>query len=157
MDFGSNWPLIFILIVIILLFVFLRRGGGARRQPEIVQSLLTDVKLDQALVETFYIREKPRKFEMTSWQMHRTKLDFLGEELQATLAETFGIIEDFNQQIKTIKRSKVGDHKSIDVTKLKELLAKCRKGLEDWMMDKIGQKELPTRYPSLMGFLFGGR
>ena len=157
MDFGSNWPLILIIVIIVLAMFFLRRGGGTRRQPETVQRLLTDVKLDQALVETFYIREKPRKFEMTAWQMHKTKLDFLNTELQATLAETFGIVEDFNQQIKTIKKTKVGDHKRIDVSKLKELLAKCRKGLEDWMMDKIGQKELPTRYPTLGGFLFGER
>ena len=157
MDFGSSWPFVFIIVVIVLLFVFLRPGGGVRRHPQIVQSLLTDVKIDQALVETFYIREKSRKFEMTSWQMHRTTLDFLGTELQSTLAETFGMIEDFNQQIKALKKSKVGDPKSIDVSKLKELLVKCRKGLEDWMMDKIGQKELPTRYPSLPDLFFGQR
>ena len=29
--------------------------------------------------------------------------------------------------------------------------------LEDWMLTNTGQKEMPTKYPSLLGFFFGER
>ncbi len=45
----------------------------------------------------------------------------------------------------------------MDVTKLTEPLAKCREGLEGWLMDTIGTTEVAIRYPSLSGFLFGER
>ena len=60
-DIGGNLPLLVAIIGIILLQFFLRR----RRRPEItrneiVQSLLSEVKLNQTLVETFSLREKPK-------------------------------------------------------------------------------------------------
>lgn len=157
MNFGENWVLIVAIAAILMLFFLARRGGGVRRHPEIVQNLLYDVRLNQALVETYHLREKPKKFDNTNWQINKNRIDFLEEELQETLHQTFDVVEDFNQQIKTAKKLKSDSFRSLDVGKLKELLAKCRKGLEDWMMDKIGKKELPPKYPSLLGGLFGER
>jgi cytochrome c-type biogenesis protein CcmH/NrfF len=70
MDFDAisdNLPLFLLIIGIILVQFLLRR----RRRPEvtyreITQSLLAEVRLNQALVETFSLREKPKRFEMTS-------------------------------------------------------------------------------------------
>ena len=43
------------------------------------------------------------------------------------------------------------------MTKLKENLDECRKELENWMMAKVGTKELPLKYPSMSSFFFGER
>jgi len=155
MDSGAL-ILILTLGLVLLLFSFLRGRGGVRHRPEVVQSLLYDVRLNQALIETFYQREKPRRFERTNWEMNKSKIGFLGESLKETLTMTFAAVEDLNREIKYIKRSKLS-HMDINVTKLKEPLAKCRQGLEDWMMDNLGTTEVAPRYPSLMGFLFGER
>ena len=153
MDAGILWIILPILCAVVL-FAFLRGHGGVRRRPEIVQLILNDVKMDQALVATFYLREKARRFEKNNWELYKGNLGFLGESLNETLRLTFSMVEDLNQEIKLAKKTKTS-HQNISVTKLTEPLAACRKGLEDWMMENLGTTELPTKWPSLIGTLFG--
>ena len=96
MDFGAigeNLPIILAIVGFILLQFFLSR----RRKPEtthqeIVNSLLTEVKLNQALVETSSLRQKPKKLEIVSWQRNKAKLDFLDQPLRNTLSDAFMIV-----------------------------------------------------------------
>jgi hypothetical protein len=122
-----------------------------------VQSLIYELRLNQALVDTFHLREKPRRFESTHWQLSKDKLGFLEEWLQNTLAEVFELVDEFNQEIKAAKKAKMLEQLNIDVSKLKEPLAKSKKGLEDWLEENTGHRELPPRYPTLLGSLFGER
>jgi hypothetical protein len=153
MESGALW-VVLSLIVVVALFSFLRGRGGVRRRPEIIQLILNDVKMDQALVEAFYLREKPRKFERNNWALYKNNVGFLGESLNETLRLTFGMVEDLNQEIKLAKKNKAS-HQSINVTKLNEPLKASRKGLEDWMMENLGTTEPPLKYPSFFGTLFG--
>lgn len=157
MDLGALPVLITLGVVILLFYMLRRRGGSVRQRPEMVQSLIYEVKLNQALVETFHLREKPRRFESTHWQLNKDKLGFLEEALQNTLSEVFNRVEDFNQQIKAAKKAKMLEHLNLDINKLKEPLAESKKGLEDWLEENTGHRELPPRYPTLMGSLFGER
>ena len=154
---SSTWLVVVVLAIILLLFSLFRRRGGPAKYPEIVQSLLYDIKCDQALADTFLQREKPRRFEDSNWQMNKSKIGFLGESVKQKLKESFALVEEFNKQIKECKKTHSDSYKAIDLTKFKELLAKCRQELEDWMVEKTGQKELPTKYPTLTGFFFGER
>lgn len=156
MDLGAL-PVIITLGVVILLFWLLRRRGGIRQRPEVVQSLIYEVRLNQALVDTFHLRGKPRRFEDTNWHLHKNKLDFLEDSLQSILTEVFDTVEDFNQQIKAAKKAKTIDKLNLNVGKLKEPLANCKKGLEDWLEEHTGHRELPPKYPTLFGSLFGER
>ena len=144
------------LVLIIALFSFLRGRGGVRERPEVVQFLLYDVKMNQALVEAFYIQEKPRRFEKSNWEINKNKIGFLDESLRETLRMTFGMVDELNQDIKLAKKNKTS-YQSINVTKLVEPLAVCRKGLENWMMENVGTTELPQKYPSIWDTLFYGR
>lgn len=144
------------LVLILALFSFLRGRGGVRQHPEVAQFLLYDVKMNQALVEAFHMQEKPRRFEKSNWEINKNKIGFLDESLKETLKMTFGMVEDLNQDIKLARKSKTS-YQSINVTKLVEPLATCRKGLEDWMMENVGTTELPTKYPSIWDTLFTGR
>jgi hypothetical protein len=153
MDYGVLMVVISLLVVVALVS-FLRGRGNVRRHPEIVQLILNDVKMDQALVAAFYLREKPKQFERNNWELYKNHTKFLGESLSETLRMTFGIVEDLNQEIKLVKKSKTS-HQGINVNQLTEPLAACRKGLEDWMMENLGTTELPIKYPSLLGTFFG--
>jgi hypothetical protein len=143
-------------VLIIALFSFLRSRGGVMQRPEVAQFVLYDVKMNQSLVEAFHVMEKPRRFEKSNWEINKNKIGFLDESLKETLKMTFGMVEELNQDIKLAKKNKTS-HQSINVDKLVDPLATCRQGLEDWMMENLGTTELPPKYPSMWGTLFGGQ
>jgi len=154
-DFGALPVLISLGVVLLLFYLLRRRGGSVRRRPELVQSLIYEVRLNQALVDTYHLREKPKTFESTHWQLYKDKIDFLEEPLQKTLNNVFSMVAEFNGQIKAARKAKSNDFQNINVSKLKTPLAKSKKGLEDWLEETTGHRELPPRYPSLLGSLFG--
>ncbi len=156
MNLGS-WLLVVTLLVILVLFTVLRPRGGPRKYPEIVQFLIYDVKINLVLVETLKQRIKPRLFEHNNWEINKKKIGFLTETQKDLLRETFTLVEELNVEIKAAKKNKSDSYKSLDVTKFKELLEKCLKELEDWMITNTGQKELPLKYPSIWNIFFGDR
>ena len=162
MDFdkiGENIPLIFTVIGLIFLQFFLRRGRKpAVRNQEVAEDLLLEVKINQALVETFPLRQKPKRFRATSWQMNKNKLDFLRQSLQIALSDAFTMIEDYNQQMEALKKYKsASDVVQINVGKLEEPLAKSKEGLEEWLMITTGKREPSPKYPGIFDDWFGGR
>ena len=162
MDFGNiseNIPIIVMIVGLILLQFFLKR----KRKPEvtqqgIVQRLLSEVKLNQAVVELFGLRQKPKKFEMVSWQMNKSKLDFLDESLQGTLSRVFTMAEDANRQIDASKKYKSASYVvSIDTSRIRDSLATSKEGLEEWLQSSTGTKEPLSEQPGIIDSLFGGR
>jgi len=157
-DIGANLPIILLIIGLVLLQFFLRRRKPEVGRQEVVQSLLSEVRLNQAVAKLFEQQQKPRRFETVSWQRNKNKLDFLGESLQRALSDAFGMAEDYNQQIGAAKKYKSTSYLvSIDVDKLKEPLAKSREGLEEWLLSNVGRKESPSQYPGFFERFFGGR
>ncbi len=49
----GSWVIIAIVGIVLIFFSLLRRRGGAAKYPEVVQALLYDVKLNQALALHF--------------------------------------------------------------------------------------------------------
>jgi hypothetical protein len=154
MDVGTIL-IILALIVIIILFSLFRRRGGPSKYPQIVQSLLWDIKINQVLADTIQARPKAILFEKVNWQLNKSHVRFLNENVQQDLKDTFDLTEEFNNQIKLAKKAKSDTYKTLDMTRFKELLAKCREELEDWMVKTTGSKELPPKYPSLTSIFFG--
>ena len=161
MEFGDiekNLPIIVMVIALILLQFFLRR----RRKPEatqgeIVQSLLSEVRMNLSLTEAFRLRSQVKKFGAASWQRNKTKLDFLDQSLQTVLSDAFMKAEDFNQQIEAAKKYKSTSYMvNIDVDKLTGPLTKSKEGLEAWLLKNVGRKEPPPKYPRVIDGLFGG-
>lgn len=154
---AGAWILIITLGIILILVSLVRRRGGAAKYPEVVQSLLYDIRFNQGLSAHLFELEKPRRFENTNWLMNKEKIGFLGEQLKLMLKETFALVEEYNKQIKAAKKDKSDSYKTIDLTRFKELLDKCRQELEDWMIQKTGSKDLPPKYPTIAGMFFGER
>ncbi|MFC2025471.1 hypothetical protein ACFLTG_03580 [Chloroflexota bacterium] len=162
MDFselGENFPIIVLAIGLALLQIFfIRKRKPAVTQQGIIQSLLSDIRVNQALVENYHLLKKPEKFEAVSWQRSKSKLDFLSQSLQGVLSDTFTPIEDFNQQIEAARKHKSTSYMvNVDVGKVKGPLAKSRQGLEEWLTTNIETKEPPTKYPGFLESFFGGR
>lgn len=159
MDFGSNLPFIFGVIALVVIQFFLRRRhspGGT--EQEIVQNLLAEVKLDLRLTEVFDFSSRAKRFMTTAWQLNKNKLDFLGKSLQVSVSDAFMMAEDYNQQIAAAKKYKSTSYMvSINMDKLKGLLAASQQGLEQWLVLKVGSKNPPEKVPSVFDDLLGKR
>ncbi len=157
MDFGDIGANLFIILGIVALLVFnifLRRRRGERTPVEVAMSLLSETNHNQKLVEDFQFHLNVKEFKTGSWKRNESKLDFLDQSLQTTLATTFSMAERFNQDIDAAKKRKSVTYLSgIDVHKLEELLAKSKQGLEEWFQANIDKQQLLGR----RGSLFGGK
>jgi len=150
--------MIFLLVtlgVILLLFSLLRRRGGPKKYPEVVQYLLWDIKLNQALVSTFKTREKVRYFEQNGWLLNKTKIGFLSETVKDMLKEVFTLVAEYNTVIRTSKKNKDANYRNLDLNHFQELLEKCRKELEDWMVKTTGSTEYQQKAPGISSFFLG--
>jgi len=158
MDFSDPTSIIIIIGVLglVILQFFMRRRKPQALHGQIAQEMLMEIKLNQALVETYNLRPKPRRFEMTNWYRYKTKLDFLTQTLQAALSDTFLMIEDFNRQIDSAKKYKSPSYLvNINIDKLREPLTRSQEGLEEWLLANTGRKEPPPKYPGIFDSLFG--
>lgn len=156
MDSGA-WMLIVTFALIVILFAFLRPRGGARKYPEIIQFIIYDIRINKALIESFLLRDKPKDFATSNWELNKTKIGFLTETQRELLRETFTLATELNITIKAARKNKSDSYRSLDLTHFKELLDKCQQELEDWMITNTGQKDYTPKYPSISGFFFGER
>lgn len=160
MDLTGNVPLIVGIILLLLLWVLLmRKRNPEKERRTIVQSLLSEVRLNQAVLELCRVGEEPKKFSVTNWRINKDRLAFLTQSLQVDLYGGYDIAEDFNHQIDVAKKHSVTGYAGyIDTDRLTEPLAKCREGLEDWLKANGGLSSGPSiEYPSMFDTLFGGR
>jgi hypothetical protein len=161
MDWGNlvgNIIFIVAILAIVVLFSLFRGRSSERDRPEMVRRLLSEVRINEALIELFPRQPKPRRFETTTWQLNKKKLDFFEKSLQADLASAFTLAEDFNQQLKVAKKAKSTHFKpNFDFEKMREVLVKSKKGLEEWLVVHVGGQEPPPSYPGITDVLFGRR
>lgn len=150
--------LVFLVIslgVILLLFSLLRRRAGPKKYPEIVQYLLWDIKLNQALIANFQTRPKVRYFEENGWLLNKYKIGFLSETVKDMLKEVFTLVAEYNAVIRASKKNKDANYRSLDLNHFQELLTKCRKELEDWMVKTTGSVEYQPKAPGISSFFLG--
>ncbi len=158
-DIGANLPFIIGAIALVAIQYFLRkRRGPEATQPDLVQDLLGEVKLDIRLAEIFPFQYQAKQFMTTTWQLNKNKLDFLDPKLQETVNSAFEMAVDFNQQIAAAKKNKSNAYMaSIHMDKLKVLLASSQQGLEQWLLLKVGSKNPPLKEPGMFDNLMGKR
>lgn len=162
MDFGNlgeNLPIIGLIIGLILLQFFLRRRrSAATTQQDVVERLMSEIRLNLRLAEVLSSGEQIKRFITTNWQLNKNKIDFLAQPVQVNLTDAFMIADDFNLQVATSKKYKSASYiASIDVPKLKDKLTKSQEGLEAWLVSTTGSKEPPPKTPGAFDSLLGGR
>jgi hypothetical protein len=141
------------IIAFLLLFSLIRRNPHKSR-AEVVRGLLSEVRMNIILVETFEQRQKPRKFLTTGWQLHKKRINFLDKSIQDDLISVFGIALDYNRRLNAAKKAKSTDQIKVDLEGLRQPLPRIRSGLEDWLLANVGNVDQSER-PSMFGGLFG--
>lgn len=145
-----------ILIVVILLFmlgsIFLRRRSTEKTELGKIVTLLSEINQNLKIIDAFSFNLGVKKFKTDSWNRNKTKLDFLDERLHTTLANAFGMAEEFNQRIDEAKKYKSSSYlASIQVDKLREPLAKSKQELEEWFQENKDKEELLPKKRGLFG------
>ncbi len=99
MDFSAltgNITLIVIIIALVLLqLFFIRRRKPVTIHREIVERLLSEIRLNLGLATVFRPDWRVKKFETVSWQLTKTKLDFITQPVRRDLTDAFTMIEDY--------------------------------------------------------------
>ena len=163
MDFfkniSENLPLIIGAIALVAIQYFIkRRRGPEANHPALVQDLLAEVRLNSRIAEVFTFQIQAKRFITTTWKLNKNKLGFLGKALEANMSDAFTLAEDYNQQIAAAKKFKSTSYMaSVNMDKLKVLLAACQEGLEQWLLSKVGSKDPPLRTPGVFDDLLGKR
>jgi hypothetical protein len=159
MDFTENLPLLLGVIAFIILQFFLnRRQKLEKTTPEIIHSLLSEVKQNLKFIEISAIKPQFKKLKNDAWKRNGNRIDFLDEPLRTTLSDTFNMVDEFNQQIDIAKkRGSTSYIYDINPSKLEKPFTNSKEGLEEWLVTNTGRKDLPPKYPGIFDGLFGGR
>ena len=158
-DITDNIPIIATIVGLILLQIFLRRRRGPETgQRYIVESLMSEIRVNLRLAEVLAEGEPIKRFITTNWKINRNKIDFLEQPVQSSLTDAFTIAEDYNQQVAASKKYRSTSYiASIDVQKLQTKLDSSKEGLEQWMLKTTGSKEPPPESPGMFDSLIGKR
>ena len=144
-DIGRNLIILVPMILLVLFNIFRKRRRGERTQSEIVISLLSEIGLNQQIVEVFLQRGGARKLKIGSWQRNKDKLEFFDQKLQECLAKTFNMVEEFNRATDAARKFKSSSYLvGIPMDKLKESLTLCRQGIEEWLRLNEDQIQMTT-------------
>ena len=157
MDWGTiGERLLFVaaIVAFLLLFSVFRGRSPLKARAEMVRTLLSEIRVNLILVETFHQQPKPRRFETTHWQLHKKKFAFLGKSLEADMASVFGQAIDHNARLNAAKRSKSTEKVVPDLEAMNAPLVRIKQGLEDWLLANIGRID-DTERPGMIGGLFG--
>jgi len=155
-NFIEYLPVIGVAIVLVAIQYFLRRNNGSvSSQTQVVQKLLSDIRINLRLIEVLLNGEPIKRFSVNGWRMYKDSIDFLRQPLQGAIKEAYEIAEDYTQQVETAKKSgSVNNIAAIDIAKMKEKLKTGKAGLEDWLMGKTGTID-PGGKGGILSMLFG--
>jgi len=132
-ELGKNISAIIPLILLVLFQIFMRRRRTEKTTPEVVNNLLKEINHNQQLMEAFLVTWQTNKFKTDSWQRNKNRLDFLDQHVHTALTNAYDLAEEFNREITSAKKFKSSSYlANVNVDKLREPLARSRKGLEEW-------------------------
>ncbi|MBN2239992.1 MAG: hypothetical protein JW712_09460 [Dehalococcoidales bacterium] len=136
---GFTVIIIVVAAFILLQFMWRRMRPGASSQAQIVNSLLTDVRINQRLIELLVNGEQIKRFCITGWLLNRERMDFLGKNVRTAVNEASEIAEEYNEKMKPVKEFQAtGYVADIDLVKMLDCLRRSKTGLEDWLMATTG-------------------
>ena len=132
--------------------IFFKRRKTEQTPLGIVASIFSEVRHNKNLTETFEYHWQSKKFKTGSWKRNKTKVDFLPQELLATLSNVFDMAEEYNERVDAAKKYRSDSYMAgIDVSKLKEPLAKSQQELQEWYQENMGNPEYAPKRRGLFG------
>jgi len=148
----GNIILVVALALVMLSTVFFRRRSMEKTELGKILTLLSEINQNLKIIDAFSFHLQVKKFKTGSWNRNKTKLDFIGEKLQTTLANAFGMADEFNWKIDEAKKHKSSSYlASIEVDKLKGAMTISQQKLEEWFQENKDKQELLPKKRGLFG------
>ncbi len=118
-----------------------------------VTLVLAELNRNEKLIENFGFHQGAGKLKTGAWRKNKDKVDFLPQELRMILTHTFEMSEEVNERIDAARRFKSDSYMAgIDVSKLKEPLAKSKQQLQEWIQENMQNPEYqPKKRRSIFG------
>ena len=136
MDLSETWMTVILVVLMVGLLVanvYLGKRKAEKAPMGKVVSVLSDIRHNQKIVQTFNFHWQTRRFKTGGWMRNSTKITFLPEELWISLDKIFDLVEDYNQRIDIAKKSKSDSYMAgIDVDRLKAPLDSVAERLREW-------------------------
>ena len=113
-----------------------------------------DLNRSNKSIETFGQTRGVPKLKTGNWRKQKDKVDFLPHEIRMELSDVFEMIDEVNASLGAAKRFHSDSYLAgIDVSKLKEPLARARANLQDWIQENMHNPEYqPKKRRSLLSF-----
>ena len=118
-----------------------------------VISIHGNIKKNQKLVDSFDFHRRVEKLKTAAWTKNKDRIDFLPQEMRTILSQVFAMCEEINGRIDAARKFKSESYMSIvDVSKLKEPLARSRQQLKEWVQENMMNPEYaPKKRRGLFG------
>lgn len=135
--------LIGVVIFLMLALNFYVRARRTGRSPlGRVAGILSDVNRNEKMVENFGSQRKAAKLRTGGWRKNRDRVDFLPQELLMALSRVFEMFDEVNVSIEAAMKFKSTSYLAgIDVTRLKEPIARSKKQLAEWLQANLQNPE----------------
>ncbi len=153
---GGNISETLIFVIVIVLFmlvsIFLRRRSTEKTELGKVVTLLAEINHNQKSLDAFSYNLRVEKLKMGSWTRSKDKLEFLDDKLRSTLANTFGMAEDFNQRIDAARKHKSSSYLAgIESDKVKDAMTRSQQELGEWFAENRDKEEMSPKKRGFFG------
>ena len=120
-----------------------------------VASIIVDVNRNIKLVEDFGFHHQGDRMKTGAWAKNKNKVEFLGQEMLIKLSQVFEMLEDVNGRIDAAKKFKSDSYMAgIDVSRLKEPLARSKEQLVEWLQANMDNPQYQAKKRRLLGGIF---
>jgi hypothetical protein len=112
--------------------------------------ILANINRNERYVENFSFHRSIGKLKAGAWKKNKDKIDFLPQELRTTLSKLFEMVEEANERIEAAMKYKSDSYMAgIDISKLKEPLARSKEQLQEWIQANMRNPEYLPKKRSL--------
>ena len=148
--------LVGVALVLALVFNGYMKYRRNQKQPlGRVTSILVDVNQNVKMVENFGFHHGAGRMKTGAWSKNKEKVEFLPQELRMTLSQVFEMLEEVNGRIDAARKFKSDSYMAgIDVSKLKEPLARSKERLAEWLQANMNNPQYQAKRRGLLGGIF---
>ena len=115
-----------------------------------VVGILSNVINNEKFVENFSFHRSMGKLKANAWKKNKDKVNFLPQDILTGLSRLFEMVEEVNERIDAAIKYKSDSYMAgIDISKLREPLAKNKEQLQEWIQVNMHNPEYLPKKRSL--------
>ena len=140
---------LFLMLGLSVVFQILRTQRAPLRR---VVGILSNVIKNEKFVENFSFHRSMGKLKAGAWKKNKDKINFLPQDMRTELSKLFEMVEEVNERIDAAIKYKSDSYMAgIDISKLKEPLARNKEQLQEWVQVNMSNPEYLPKKRSLFG------